>query len=166
MNKRFLESHDIVVGQVPIALGSARTGDTVSMKNWGRCTVVFVGDIGTANEDVTLGLQQCSSVAPSNAKNLTFTRVDTKQGTLSSVGTWTKVTQAAGATYTNTDAGGQQKLWVVEVLVEDLDVDNGFDCLYATTTDAGTAATGLGCLLYILSEPRYGKEGGVSAIVD
>lgn len=166
MSRHFLDSHDIVVGQVPIALGSARTGDVVSLKNWGRCTVVFVGDAGTANEDVTLGVQQAVSVAPSSNKDITFTRVDTKQGTLSSVGTWTKVTQSAAASYTNTDAGGQQKLWVVDIKAEDLDVDNGFDCIYATTSDAGTTATGLGTLLYILSEPRYAKEGGVSAIAN
>lgn len=163
---RFLDNHDIVVGQVPIALGSARTGDVVSLKNWGRCTVVFIGDIGTAGEDVSLGVQQAVSVAPSSAKDITFTRVDTKQGTLSSVGTWTKVTQAAAAAYTNTDAGGEQKMWVVDIAAEDLDVDNGFDCIYATLSDAGTAATGLGVLLYILSEPRFAKEGGVSAIAN
>jgi hypothetical protein len=165
MNRLFLDDHDIVVGQVPISVGTARTGDTVSLKNWGRCTVVFIGDVGVSNEDVTLGIQQAKSVAPSSNKDLEFTRVDIKQGTLSSTGTWTKVTQAASASYTNTDAGGQQKLWVVDIKAEDLDADNGYDCIYATTTDAGTASA-LGCLIYILSEPRYAKEGGISAIAD
>lgn len=166
MNKHFLDSHDIVVGQVPINLGTARTGDVVSLKNWGRCTVVFVGDAGTNGEDVTLGVQQAINVTPSSAKDITFTRVDTKQGTLTSVGTWTQVTQSAAASYTNTDAGGQQKVWVVDIKADDLDVDNGYDCIYATTTDAGTAASGFGTLIYILSEPRYAKIGGVSAIAN
>lgn len=165
MNKHILEKIEIVPGFVPINIGTARTGDVCSLKNYGRIAVVFFGDVGVNGEDPTLTIQQAKSVAPSNAKDITFTRVDTKQGTLTSVGTWTKVTQAAAATYTNTDAGGQQKVWVVDIKAEDLDVDNGFDCIYASISDAGTA-TSLACLLYILHEPRFVKEGGVSAIAD
>lgn len=165
MNKHILEKIDIVSAIVPISVGTARTGDVISMKNHGRCAIVFFGDAGVNNEDITVTVEQCTSVAPSNAKALNFTRVDTKQGTLTAVGTWSKVTQAAGNTYTNTDAGGQQKIWVIDIKAEDLDVDNGFDCIRVSTSDAGTAGA-YGCALYLLHEARYNKEGGVSAIAD
>jgi len=166
MNRHILEKVDIVPAIIPINIGTARAGDVISMKNWGRCAIVFFKDAGVNNEDVTLTVEQASSVAPSNAKALAFTRVDTKQGAaLTSVGTWTKVTQAAANTYTNTDLGGQQALLVIDIKAEDLDVDNGFDCIRVSSSDAGTA-TSLGAALYLLHEPRYMKEGGISAIVD
>lgn len=166
MNQHILDKIDIVPGFVPINIGSARSGDVVSLKNWGRIAVVFYKDAGVSNEDPTLTIEQASSVAPSNAKAINFTRVDTKQAAaLTSLGVWTKVAQAAGNTYTNTDAGGQQALWVVDIKADDLDVDNGFDCIRASVGDAGTA-TSIAALFYILHEPRYAKEGGISAIVD
>ena len=165
MNQHILDKIDIVSGFAPINIGSARTGDSISLKNWGRCAIVFFGAAGSASEDPTLTVEQCSSIAPSNAKALTFTRVDTKQGTLTSVGTWTKVTQAAAGTYTNATASENEKIWVVDIKAEDLDVDNGFDCVRATVGDAGSVNQ-LATVFYILHEPRYAKEGGVSALVD
>jgi hypothetical protein len=165
MNTRFLDTHDVVAGFVPINIGSARQGDAVSMKNWGRCLILFIAAAGPAGDDPTLTVEQCTAIAPSNAKALNFTRVDVKQGTLTAVGTWTKVTQAAGNTYTDDESAEVQKIWAVEIAAEDLDVDNGYDCIQASVGDAGTA-TQIGALLYILSEPRFAKEGGISAIVD
>ena len=166
MNRHILDKVDIVSAIIPINIGTARAGDVVSMKNWGRCAVVFFKDAGVNGEDVTLTVEQAKSVAPSNAKALNFTRIDTKQAAaLTSLGVWTKVEQAAGNTYTNTDLGGQQALLVIDIKAEDLDADNGFDCVRVSSSDAGTA-TSLAAALYILHEPRYAKEGGISAIVD
>lgn len=166
MSEHILEKVDIMSAIVPLSLGTARAGDVVSLKNWGRCAIVFFKDVGVNGEDVTLTVEQCTSVAISNAKALTFTRIDTKQGAaLTSVGTWTQVAQAAANTYTNTDLGGNQAILVIDVKAEDLDADNGFDCIRVSSSDAGTTVW-LGCALYILHEPRYAKSGGVSAIVD
>lgn len=166
MNQHILDKVDIVSAIIPINIGTARAGDVISMKNHGRCAIVLFKDAGVNGEDVTLTVEQCTSVAPSNAKALNFTRIDTKQGAaLTSVGTWTQVTQSAGNTYTNTDLGGQQAILVIDIKAEDLDVDNGFDCVRVSTSDAGTA-TSLAAALYILHEPRYAKAGGISAIAD
>lgn len=164
-NRHFLETADIVSGIVPINLGSARTGDTITMKNYGRCTIVFFKAAGSASEDPTITVEQATSIAPSNAKALTFTRIFTKQGTLTSTGTWTKTTQSAAGTYTNTTASENEAIWVIDILAEDLDADNGFDCLRVTIADAGSVNQ-LGAVLYILTEPRYAVEGGLSAIAN
>lgn len=165
MNKHILEKIEIVPAIIPQALTTARSGDVVSMKNHGRLSIVIFKDAGTNGDDVTITINQCTSIAPSNAKALNFTRVDKKQGTLTSVGTWTTVTQAAAETYTNTDLGGEQALIVIDIMAEDLDQVNGYDCVRVALSDVGTNAQ-LGCALYILHEPRYVKAGGISAIID
>lgn len=166
MNQHFLEKCQIVGGGVPVALNTAGlTGDIVSMKNYGRCAIVFFAAAGTAGDDPTLTVQQCKSVAGSSAKALDFTRIDVKQGTLASIGQFSKVSQAAANTYTEATSAEAQKIWVIDVKAEDLDVDNGYDCIQASIGDVGTNAQ-LGCLLYILHEPRYSVDPLPSAIAD
>jgi hypothetical protein len=160
-----LDKLDIVSGIVPINLGSARTGDTISMRNYGRCALVFFKAAGSASEDPTLTVEQATSITPSSAKALTFTTIFTKQGTLTSVGTWTKTTQTAAATYTNASASENEAVWVIDINVEDMDVDNGFDCLRVTIADAGSTNQ-IGALLYILHEPRYTLEAAITAITN
>lgn len=165
MNLHFLDKVDIVSGIVPIDIGSARSSDTVTLKNYGRCAVVFHKAAGSASEDPTITLLQATSIAPSSAKALNFTTLYYKQGTLSSVGTWTKVTQTAANTYTNATASENEAVWVIDIKAEDLDVDNGFDCVQVTIADAGSVNQ-LAALTFILHEPRYAVDGGVSAIAN
>ena len=165
MSLHLLDKVDIVSGIVPINIGSARSSDVISMKNHGRCAIVLHKAAGSASEDPTITVLQASSVAPSNAKAVNFTDVYTKQGTLSSVGTWTKTTQAAGNTYTNATASENEAVWVIDIPADALDVDNGFDCLQVTIADAGSVNQ-LASLTFILHEPRYAKSGGVSAIAN
>lgn len=165
MNKHILEKLDLVSGIVPINLGSARSSDVMSLKNFHRVAIVFFKAAGSASEDPTLTVLQASSVAPSNAKALNFTEIWTKQGTLTAVGTWTKTTQAAGNTYTNATASENEAIWVIDIKTDDLDVDNGFDCIQVTIADAGSTNQ-LGALLFVGHEPRYVLAGGLSAIAD
>lgn len=165
MSLHILDKVDIVSGIVPINLGSARSGDVISLKNWGRVAIVFFKAAGSASEDPTLTVEQCINVAGSSNKAINFTRVDYKQGTLTSVGTWTEVSQSAANTYTNATASENQAIWVVDIKAEDLDVDNGYDCITVSIADAGSVNQ-LGAVLYILHEPRYAKSGGVSAIAN
>jgi len=160
-----LEKLDFFHGIVPINLGSARSSDVITLKNFGRVAIVFYKAAGSASEDPTLTLLQASSITPSNAKALNFTRIDTKQGTLTSVGTWTTTTQAAGNTYTNTTASENEAIWVIDINVEDIDIDNGFDCIQVTIADAGSTNQ-LGAVLFLGHEPRYALSGGLSAIAN
>ena len=54
-----------------------------------------------------------------------------------------------------TVASSAQKaaIWVIEVLASDLDKTNGFCCVQANVADVGSVSQ-LGCLIYILGEPR------------
>jgi hypothetical protein len=165
MSKHILDKLDFVSGLVPINLGSARSSDVISLKNYGRCAIVFHKAAGSASEDPTLTVLQASSITPSNAKAVNFTEIYVKQGTLSSVGTWTHTTASAGNTYTNATLSESECVIVIDIKAEDLDVDNGFDCIQVTIADAGSVNQ-LGALFFVLHEPRYSKEGGISAIAN
>lgn len=166
MNQHILEKLQIASGFVPINIGSARSGDYVSMKGYGRCAIVFFGAAGPAGDDPVITVTQAINVAPSNAKALNFTRIDVKQGSaLTSIGEFTTVTQAAANTYTDAAAAENQKIWVIDIKAEDLDLDNGYDCIAASIADAGTA-TQIAAMLYLLHEPRYADVPLPSALVD
>lgn len=166
MNQHFLEKNQVVAGFVPLALTTARSGDYVSMKGYGRLAILFFKAAGTAGDDPTITLQQAQDVSGTGVKALNFTRIDTKQGAdLAAVGQFTTVTQSAANTYTDATSAEVQALWVLDVKAEDLDVDGGFDCVRATISDVGTNAQ-LGCMLYSLHEPRYATAALASALAD
>lgn len=160
---------DIVPAIVPLDLQTARTGDWVSLKNAQGVCIVFFKGAGTAGDDPTLTFQQATDVAGTSAKNLTVvTAVHKKQGTLTAVGTWTTSTQAAAATYAGDGTSAEeQAVYVIEIEADELDVDNGFDCINVSCSDVGTNAQ-LGCALYILYGLRYGGAPStlLSAIAD
>lgn len=160
---------DIVPAIVPLDLQTARTGDWVSLKNAQGVAIVFFKAAGTAGDDPTLTVQQATDVAGTSAKNLsTITAVHKKQGTLTAVGTWTTSTQAAAATYAGDGTSAEeQAVYVIEIEADELDVDNGFDCINVSCSDVGTNAQ-LGCALYILYGLRYGGAPStlLSAIAD
>lgn len=170
--QHILEKLQLVQGCSVVDLQSATLGgltDWVCLKNYRRCAVVFMAGIGTNGDDPTLTLLQASAVAGTGSKALTFTTLYVKQAlvNLQGTGQWSKVTQAAANTYTQTDAAESDKIWVVDIKDDELDVDNGFDCLRATVADVGGNAQ-LGTVFYLLHDPRYpdAPENMVSAIID
>jgi len=167
---KILEMLNIIEGFPAVDLQTAdNNGDYVSLKNYRHVAVVFVSGLGTNGQDPTLTIQQAQDVSGTGVKSLNFTTIYRKQAAtnLSAVGAWTKTTQAAANTYTNTDAAEQSLIWVVEFDADELDVDNSFDCIRATVADVGGAAQP-GYLFYLLSQPRYpaAPESMLSAIAN
>lgn len=162
---RLVEQMQIASGFVPVDLQTAANeGDWVSLANYGHLAVVFFKAAGTAGDDPVLTLQQATDVAGSGAADLTFTTIHTKQGAaLTAVGQYTEVTQSAATSYTDATSAELQAIWIVEIQPEDLNRDDGFHCVRATVADVGGNAQ-LGCLLYLLSNPRYAGDELVSAI--
>jgi len=117
--------------------------------------LVFKG-AGTAGDDPVLSFKQATDVAGATNKDLAvITEYWSKQGTLTSVGTWTRVTQAASATVTlDATSAESQGLYYFEIETDQLDTDNGYDCFYLSVADTGTNAQ-LGCALYIPGGLRY-----------
>jgi hypothetical protein len=174
MNQHFVEKNQVCQGFLPVAMNSgANAGDVVSLKGYRRCAIVFFKAVGTNGDDPVITLEQCTSITPSNAKALNITRVDKKQAAtnLLAVAEFTKSTSGSPAsgdtfstnTWTNSDLAQQAAIVVIDVSEDDLDTDNGFDCIRASIADVGTNAQ-LGALLYFLHDPKYPKETLESAI--
>ena len=165
MNQHLLEKLQIAAGVVhfDMAAGPAQ-GDWVSLKTYGRCAVVLVKTPGAAGEDPVLNLEQATDVAGTDAKALTFDRIDIKEGDLSAIGTFTKLPHGISS-YTGAGSAQSEAIWAIDVKAEDLDIDNGFDCLRASLADVGVTSQ-LATVLYLLHEPRYAGDPLPSAIVD
>jgi len=163
------ETTQIVSGFIPVDMQTAaNTGDYVSLKNYNHVAVVLFKAVGTAGDDPTLTIVQATDVTNSlsDAKALNFTTVWTEQATvLTATGTFTKNTQTAANTYTEATSAEDAAIWMVEFDAQDLDLANDFDCIMASVGDVGSNAQ-LGCLLYILSEPRYAQATPPSAITN
>ena len=147
---------DIIPVIAPLDLQTARSGDYVSLKNWQGALVVIFKGAGTDGDDPTFTLQQASAVAGTGAKDAAIiTEYWEKEGTLTAVGTWTRVTQAAATSIAPGDPSAQsQAVYVFDVPADRLDVDNGFDCITVNSGDTGNNAQ-LGCAFIILYGPRY-----------
>lgn len=148
-NRRFLEAWDIISAIVPVDLQTAaNNGDWVNMSKVHRLVCVLFKKAGTAGDDPVFTLNQATDNADGNVKGLNFTEIWSKVGTLTSIGTWTKTTQAAANTYTDTVSAEAQAIIAVEVLPTMLDMANGFNHVQLVIPDTGSNAQ-IGCGFYI-----------------
>lgn len=154
-NIHFVEKTQVQPSFMPVNMATgANAGAWFDMKMYGRCAVIFCAGVGTAAQDPTITLSQATTVSGTSTKALNFTRIDRKEATaLSGVGTFTTTTQAAANTYTTSGSANEQKLWVIDIKAEDLDIQNGFCCVQASVSDVGTNSQ-IGVCLYIGHEPR------------
>jgi len=155
-NQLFAELANIVPG-VPVDLSGASGAALpwTSLKNYQKFTIVVIKAAGNAAEDPTITVQQATDVSGTGAKNLaSITRIDKKEHAtaVNGVGVWTKVAQAAAATFVGD--GDSQAVYAIDIKPEDLDVNNNFDCIRATIADVGTNAQ-LATLFGIAWAPRY-----------
>lgn len=146
---------DIVPAFAPLDLQTARDGDYVSFKNAKAMSVVVFKGVGTDGDDPSISFQQATDVAGTSAKDLAvITQYWEKEAVtdLTGTGTWTRVTQAASATVAPGDPAAQSAaMYVFPIEADQLDVDNGFDCIRVRIADTGTNAQ-LGCAFYILHD--------------
>lgn len=172
MAKHFLDEAQVVTIIPPLDLDTDRTGDYVSLKNYGRVVFVFTKSPGTAGDDPTLTLQQATAVAGTGAKDCAvITKFWTKQAAtdLTAVGTFTENTQSAGTSIAfNATSAEQALLAVFEVRSDQLDVSNGFDCVTVNAALAASGGSQYGAVTAYLLDPRYPQAPAteLSAIVD
>lgn len=157
MQGKLLENLNIGSLIVPVDLsGGANTGDWINVKNYDDFAIVVFKGAGTAGDDPTLTVLQATAAGGTGSQALNFTKVYTKQGTLTSVGQWTEVTQAAGNTYTDATSAEVQAIWAVQFKTSELDVADGYDFVSCSIADVGTNAQ-VGCAFIILGNPRYAE---------
>jgi hypothetical protein len=155
---RLLDRLQIASAFVPVDMqAAANNGDWINLKLYGRCIAVLFAAAGTAGDDPVFTLQQAQDNNSTGAKELNFERIEEKVGTLTSVGTFTTVTQSAANTYTNTASAEAQKIIAVEIEAADLDVANDFTHVRLVIPDVGGNAQ-LGCGFYILGDPKFAED--------
>lgn len=157
----FVEQAKVVEGLFAV-VPSTSTPDYVSLKGYGKCTIVISVKNATTVTGSDITVKQATAVAGTGEKAVTFTRA------------WRNIDTAASdtlaefavtnSTFTTDNTNSKNLMYVLEVRHDDLDIDNDFDCVRAGTGNA-TAATVH--VTYILWPTRYSGLGAKpSAIID
>jgi hypothetical protein len=153
-----------------VDMDTNQTGDYISLKGYGKVGILFVKEAGTAGDDPTLSVYQAKDVAGTDVKDLNgFATYWIKQAAtnLTAVGTFTKTTQTADEDLAfNATSAEQCLIMYCEIDAEDLDVDNGFDCIRVDVALAASGGAQWGTCLYFLMDPRYPQATSLSAIAD
>ena len=133
---------------------AANPGDWVALTDYKSVIICLFGAAGTAGDDPVFTLTQASDNAATGEKALTFSVIHEKVGTLASVASWTRTTQTAAGNYTNTSSAEGQKLMIVRIDADELDVANGFPHVQLHIPDTGSNAA-LGCGFYLMGNPVH-----------
>ncbi|MEU2510561.1 hypothetical protein [Streptomyces syringium] len=145
---------DISAGIVPVdSQTAAMTGNRVSLKNAGGCTIVVYKAAGTANDDPVLDLQQHTAASGGTTADLDI--IDhyyiKQEATLDGDETWTRVTQSAASEVTlNSTSAETQMIVVIEVDARSL--SDGYDYISLDIADTGSAGAQLISCLYFLRD--------------
>jgi len=137
--------------------GAASTDKYVSLKNYKRLTAIIQTG-AWAGGTAAVTLKQATAVAGTSAKALSFAK---QFNDVTTSGTLVE-TAVSSDTFT---IGTANKVYVIEIDAEQLDVNNGFDCVAVDIASPGANADFYG-VTYILSGARYAQSTPPSALAD
>lgn len=157
---RMVETTKIVQALAP-QIPSTSTPDRVSLKDYGRVTVVISALNATTVTGVAIALQQSTAVAGTGAKTLAFDKVWLNNDTVASDAL--VETAVTSDTFTLDTTNSKLLLAVIEINTESLDTNNGFD-VFGVTTGDGTAQDI--SVVYHLHDARYKGTTPPTAITD
>lgn len=146
--RQLIQNAKIVQALNPVSVSSV-TPDYVSLKNYQHVTAIISLTCSTGVAACAVTLKQATAVAGTNEKALGFSYVWKNEDVVTSD---TLVKTAVTNNTFSTAADIKEKLYVIEVDSDALDVDGGFDCFRVALADA--AAT-VASVVYVLSQPRY-----------
>lgn len=146
---------DLSIGSVPAdADGGAITGKRLRLRDYRGVTIVVIGAVGTANDDLAVDLQEhnASSGGTSQDLDIITDYFHKSELTLDGDETWTKVTQAAASEITDVGGAGTsaelQQILAIDVAAEQL--SEGFDYISLNLPDLGSAGAKYVSVLYIM----------------
>ena len=144
----------IIVGFGNLDLATKREGDWVSLAEYDSLQVVYLSDVGTSGEDVTVKLRQAKTNAGGSAKDLSPGRdwYGEQNATAANV---TGDTVASLGTDTFTDDGETACLARIEVFADDLDVNGDFEYVQIDVSDPGDTPGKLASALYVMQGARH-----------
>ena len=129
--------------------GAAQVGDWISLQHYSHATIILIQG-AWAGGTPAVTLQQALDVSGGTPKALEF---DAR---------WSKVGLGAGSQFAKTAVtnntfnlpAAANTITIIEVDGDDLDVDNGYDCIAVNVATPGANADLL-TVLYVLSGARY-----------
>jgi archaellin len=136
--ERMIDEMKIVPMGGPVLLNAAGiTGVRVSMKNYSRLGILLQVTPASGTDPAAVTLKQSKTVAdsPSTEKALSFTKVYK----CVSGDTWAEVA-VTNDTF-NTSNAAVAESFFLEIDENDLDVNNGFDCVRINVADPGSVST-------------------------
>jgi hypothetical protein len=150
-----------VMGCAPAALTST-AGDAryVSFKNARQMRITIAVLNGNTVTGGTVTLKQAKAVAGTNEKPLPFGKMFIN--TDCAVSDALLETAVTSDTFTTNATNGKQLLYVIEIKVSDLDINNGFCCARVDVTGMANA---VGSVVYDLYDFRD-ADSTISAITD
>ncbi len=149
----------------------ANNGIVISLKGYEGVCILLQKKAGTAGDDPVCTLTQATAVAGTSEKALPLpaNRVRSKLHATTVPGVFTDPANAAaaGGTYTDDTSAEKAGIIAIQIMADDLDVDNGFDCVRFAVPDTGSGGAQLISASYILVGPKYLPGGAqVSPIAD
>ena len=133
--------------------------DIVHLENYKKCTFIVL--TGAAADNINAITAQAGVSVSSCATEIAF-----KYRKVVSGDTYGTLTDAVAGTGVSFTASTANQYVIVEIDAQVVAAaGTGFDCCAVTVTEAGTATAQLGCIVCILSEPRYPQDGLVTGIV-
>jgi hypothetical protein len=159
---RMVDSTKIVTGLAAI-LPSTSTPDYVSLKDFGRITVVITVNNATTVTGSAITLKQATAVAGTGEKALAFALVWQNEDTAAAGGDIMTETAVVSDTFTTDATDNKNSQYVIEVNSEDLDTNNDFDAFRVGTGDGVATIVNV---LYIMHDARYKSTLAQSVITD
>lgn len=145
--RQLIQNAHIVQALAPVSVSSV-TPDYVSLKNYQHVTAIISLTCSTGVAACAVTLKQATAVAGTSEKALGFSWVWKNENITTETLTKTAVTSN---TFSST-ADVNEKLFVIEVDTDSLDVDGGFDCFRVALADAAATTASV---VYVLSQPRF-----------
>lgn len=139
LNAMLTEQVKPVIGLDPVT-PSTSTPDYVSLKYFERICIVILVKNATTVTGSAITVKQASAVAGTGEKAVSFTKAYRNVDTGAAGGDVLSEFAVSSDTFTTQAVNSKNAMYVIEIKAEDLDVNNGFDCIRAGTGD-GTATT-------------------------
>ena len=156
MSARFSEQNHIVNGLSPVAdaLAGTTNSDIVNMENYGKCTFIVHGGIGTTGTS-TFTVQASDDTSASNTTAIKFAYRQIVSGD-----THGALTNATTSGYTNT--AGSDAIEIIDVSAEDLS-STGYSYVRLHAVESANDPV-LAGILIVLSDPRFPQSVTDTAI--
>ena len=159
-NALFIEQAKLVTG-LDSVVPSTSTPDYVSLRNYGRVTIVILVKNATTVTGSAITVKQATAVAGTGEKAVSFTKAYRNIDTAAADAL--AEFDVTSDTFTTDSTNSKNLMYVIEITEDMLDVAGNFDCVRAGTADA-TAATVT--VLYILWPAKFGRTTPPAAITD